>query len=127
MNRKCINAVFICPTETGGWKRTPISVTFDTLGFRVRAPGDLSNTELDYALEALTERTSYQQKNSLCQLEAIHSALNQVALDSVRKCRELDDNVIEKSDTLKTTIRAYFQTEDPMGKIDLKLEVRLDD
>lgn len=111
------------PPDTGAWKRTPISVSFDTLGFRVRAPGDLSDTELDDALDILTERASSQQHMGLCQLEKIHTALTEVVLDSVRQCRELTEDIMNKSESLKVTIREYFQSENPMEKVDLKLEV----
>ncbi|XP_012266249.2 uncharacterized protein LOC105691972 [Athalia rosae] len=112
-------------TETGGWKRTAISVNYDTLGFRVRAPGDLSNAELDEALDLLTERTSTQQRMGLYQLEAICLALSKVSVDSVRQCRELTENLLDRSEALKKTIREYFQSENPMEEIDLKLETKL--
>ncbi|XP_046604660.1 ATP-dependent DNA helicase Q4 isoform X1 [Neodiprion virginianus] len=112
-------------TDTGGWKRSAISVTFDTLGFRVKAPGDLSNAELDEALDALADRAMNQQRTSLCQLESIYSALTEVGVDSVRQCQELTEELTIKSDTLKTTIRSYFQSENPMENTDLTLETKL--
>lgn len=55
-------------TVNGAKKRSSITVSFSDLGFRIRAPGDLSNEELDTALDSLQMRTSSQEKAQLVQV-----------------------------------------------------------
>lgn len=49
-------------------KRTTISVEFSDLGFRVLAPGDLSDVELDSTLDLLYSRVQGQENNQLGQV-----------------------------------------------------------
>ncbi|XP_044014928.1 ATP-dependent DNA helicase Q4 [Aphidius gifuensis] len=104
----------------GKSKRSPISVRYETLGLRVRAPGDLTDTELDDALETLYQRTQSQQISALHQLEAIHAALNKFSHKSIKTCMELNDDTIEKSENLKKIIRQYFQSDTPLSIIDIE-------
>lgn len=55
-------------TVNGASKRSPLTVTFSELGFRIRSPGDLSDNELDMALDSLEKRTSSQEKTQLIQV-----------------------------------------------------------
>uniref|UniRef100_A0A182M862 ATP-dependent DNA helicase Q4 n=1 Tax=Anopheles culicifacies TaxID=139723 RepID=A0A182M862_9DIPT len=63
-------------TVNNARKRSQLSVVFSDLGFRVRAPGDLSDEELDHALDGLYERVTRQERTQLAQLQYISEALN---------------------------------------------------
>ena len=52
----------------GANKRSSITVSFTDLGFRIRSPGDLTDDELDTALDSLEKRTSSQEKTQLIQV-----------------------------------------------------------
>lgn len=52
----------------GANKRSAITVTFSELGFRIRSPGDLTDDELDMALDSLEKRASTQEKAQLIQV-----------------------------------------------------------
>lgn len=99
----------------GSLKRSPISVHYDKLGLRVRAPGDLTDNELDEALDALIARTQSQESSCLQQLEIIFSVLNKVGVSSIEHCSVLNDNVMKRSEELKSTIRDYFQSDSPFA------------
>lgn len=55
-------------TVNGDEKRSMIAVSFSDLGFRIRSPGDLTDPELDSALESLENRTSSQERSHLIQV-----------------------------------------------------------
>jgi ATP-dependent DNA helicase Q4 len=56
-------------TNTNGSnRRSPLTVTFSDVGFRIRAPGDLTDDELDRALDLLQMRTEAQERNQLVQV-----------------------------------------------------------
>lgn len=93
----------------GTSKRSNISVRYDMLGFRVKAPGDLTDEELDEALETLVDRARFQESAALQQLETISATLHRLSTPSVKKCLELNDEVINKSNELKDIIRNYFE------------------
>ncbi|XP_011866489.1 PREDICTED: ATP-dependent DNA helicase Q4 [Vollenhovia emeryi] len=102
----------------GRMKRSAISVKYDKLGLRVKAPGDLTDIELDEALDALIARTQSQESSSLQQLELLSSALNKVSVSSVKDCLTLDD-ITKRSEELKDTIREYFQSDSPLNNPDI--------
>lgn len=52
----------------GAPKRSSMTVSFSELGFRIRSPGDLTDEELDTALDSLEKRTSSQEKAQLVQV-----------------------------------------------------------
>ncbi|CAH2091134.1 unnamed protein product [Euphydryas editha] len=98
-------------TKDGVSKRSHLKVEFNTLGFRLKAPGDLSASELDSVLDELHNTVHTQEKVMLCQLEEINKVFYQF---STRSC----DNVIfteealkEKSNELKQVINNYFTRE----------------
>ncbi|XP_049857705.1 ATP-dependent DNA helicase Q4 [Schistocerca gregaria] len=91
------------------WRRTGMNVEFSELGFHVIAPGNLSATELDDALDSLHERVDSQEKTALKQLEAIFDALSSVAYPSYSHMS--DDTDLENSNKLKEIIRRYFTEE----------------
>lgn len=53
----------------GANRRSPLTVTFSDLGFRIRSPGDLTDEELDLALDSLENRTRSQEKTQLIQVK----------------------------------------------------------
>jgi len=99
-------------------------VHYDKLGLRVKAPGDLTDTELDEALDGLIARTQSQESSCLQQLEIISSALNKISMPSIKHCSVLNDNVTKKSEELKDTIRDYFQSNSPLTVMDTNSQVR---
>ncbi|KOX78422.1 ATP-dependent DNA helicase Q4 [Melipona quadrifasciata] len=106
-------------TVNGVSKRSAISVKYEKLGLRVKAPGDLTETELDEALDALVSRTQSQETSALQQLETISTTLQKFSVPSVQQCQTLNDEIINKSDQLKDVIRNYFD-----GKILLDIDLK---
>jgi hypothetical protein len=98
-------------------------VHYDKLGLRVKAPGDLTDIELDEALDGLIARTQSQESSCLQQLEIISSALNKISEPSIKHCSVLNDNVTKKSEELKDTIRDYFQSNSPLTVMDTNSQV----
>lgn len=60
------------------WRRTGITVEFYQLGFRVFAPGNLSPSELDEALETLHGNVENLEKCSLQQLKTVFEVLTRL-------------------------------------------------
>ncbi|XP_043523721.1 ATP-dependent DNA helicase Q4 isoform X2 [Frieseomelitta varia] len=106
-------------TVNGVSKRSAISVKYEKLGLRVKAPGDLTETELDEALDALVSRAQSQETSALQQLETISTTLQKFSVPSVQQCLTLNDEMINKSDQLKDVIRNYFD-----GKILLDIDLK---
>lgn len=106
----------------GKVKRSAISVQYDKLGLRVKAPGDLTDVELDEALEALIARTQSQESSCLQQLELTSSTLNKISVSSIKHCSVLDDDIIKRSEELKDTIREYFQSDSPLNNLDTNFQ-----
>ncbi|KFB44460.1 AGAP005917-PA-like protein [Anopheles sinensis] len=97
-------------TENNVRKRSPLSVSFSNLGFRVRAPGDLTDDELDRTLDTLYERVTSQERTQLAQLQYISDALNSVSFNSIHPvCRV--DCPSGPSEKLKKIVREYFITD----------------
>lgn len=91
------------------WRRTGMNVEFSELGFHVIAPGNLSATELDDALDSLYERVERQEKTAHQQLEVIFEALSSLAYPSYSHM--VGDQDLERSNKLKELIRSYFTEE----------------
>ncbi|XP_023011510.2 recQ4 helicase [Leptinotarsa decemlineata] len=90
-------------------KRSTISVQFSDLGFRLFAPGNLSENQLDEALDSLYQRVVDQEHKALLQLNAIHETLCKVAKSSYKDClSEYGD------DQIKLKVREYFNSPDPL-------------
>lgn len=106
-------------------KKTLLRVEFNTLGFRVKSPGDLSSSELDAALDSLYERTQLQEKTMLHQLQQVSKALFSVSFASIFQCSTQKDEkaYVEKSNSLKDTIRSYFSSDSP-SPTDIELDAR---
>lgn len=49
-------------------RRSPISVIFNDLGFRLKVPGNFDANEIDYALNSLHERVIAQENKQLMQV-----------------------------------------------------------
>uniref|UniRef100_A0AAG5DBZ4 ATP-dependent DNA helicase Q4 n=1 Tax=Anopheles atroparvus TaxID=41427 RepID=A0AAG5DBZ4_ANOAO len=97
-------------TENNVRKRSPLSVSFFDLGFRVRAPGDLTDEELDRTLDTLYERVTSQERTQLAQLQCVSEALNSVSFNSIHPvCRV--DCPTGPSEKLKKIVREYFVTD----------------
>ncbi|XP_013112957.2 uncharacterized protein LOC106091083 [Stomoxys calcitrans] len=100
-------------------KRSPITVSFYELGFRIKAPGDFTIEEIDDALDILYNRCVKQEKTQLIQLQYVFQGLSSVAYNShVPCCSENFSH--DRSDQLKAIIRDYFRNDYPK---DLKLEI----
>ena len=52
----------------GQSKRSPMNVSFNDLGFRIKTPGDFTPEEIDDALDALYNRSVKQEKTQLIQV-----------------------------------------------------------
>lgn len=113
----------VCFTADGKTKRSAISVQYDKLGLRVKAPGDLTDTELDEALDALIARTQSQESSCLQQLELISFAFDKISVPTIKHCLILDDDVMKRSEELKTIIRDYFQSDSSLNNINIGFQV----
>uniref|UniRef100_A0A182X6X8 DNA 3'-5' helicase n=1 Tax=Anopheles quadriannulatus TaxID=34691 RepID=A0A182X6X8_ANOQN len=105
-------------TVNNARKRSPLSVTFTELGFRVRAPGDLTDEELDHALDGLYERVTHQERTQLAQLQYISDALNSVCFNTIGPVSRADCPT-GPSDKLKTIVREYFTTDISKEQIEI--------
>lgn len=74
-------------TVNGASKRSTITVSFSDLGFRIRSPGDLSDEELDTALDSLEKRTSSQEKTQLVQVCGDSLNFNSFLISSFFSCK----------------------------------------
>lgn len=98
-------------TVNGIPKRSTLSVKYDKLGLRVKAPGDLTELELDEALDALVYRVQSQESSALQQLETIGVTLHKFSVSSINECLIMNDNITNNSNRLKDVIRSYFDGE----------------
>lgn len=79
------------------------------------APGNLTDDQLDEALDTLHNRVFEQETQALAQLRVVHDTLRKVARKSYQAC--LSENV-EDSD-IKTEIRGYFSSPDPLKSVEV--------
>lgn len=85
---------------------------FSNLGFRLVAPGNLSDDQLDEALDSLYHKVTDQERKALTQLHAVHKTLIEVAQPSYRSCMS------ENGDSLiKSKVREYFNSPDPLKDV----------
>ncbi|XP_035785551.1 uncharacterized protein LOC118463215 [Anopheles albimanus] len=111
-------------SEGGTRKRSALSVSFFDLGFRVRAPGDLTDEELDHTLDTLYGRVTHQERTQLAQLQYISDALNAVCFKSIHPIKAANCPT-GPSDKLKAIIREYFVTD--ISKEDIEIVAEPDD
>lgn len=104
--------------ENNTRKRSPISVSFSDLGFRIRAPGDLTDEELDETLDSLYDRVSSQERAQLLQLQCVSHALSSVAFQTYFPISG-NDCPQGPSTKLKTIVREYFQTDISNEQVEL--------
>ncbi|XP_068618290.1 ATP-dependent DNA helicase Q4 [Battus philenor] len=98
-------------TVAGSSKRSQLKVELNTLGFRIKAQGDLAPTELDSILDDLHKLVCKQEAINLHQLEEIDKTFRNLCNCLVVN-DEFDDQLLEKnSNELKTVIKHYFQRE----------------
>ncbi|XP_023946147.2 ATP-dependent DNA helicase Q4 [Bicyclus anynana] len=108
-------------TKEGTSKRSLLKVEFNTLGFKLKAPGDLSASELDNVLDELHKIVYDQEKNQLHQLEEISHAFSNFCNHSWDQITFSEENMEEKSNELKSIINNYFSRQNAMAdNIDLK-------
>uniref|UniRef100_A0A1A9UKS1 ATP-dependent DNA helicase Q4 n=1 Tax=Glossina austeni TaxID=7395 RepID=A0A1A9UKS1_GLOAU len=100
-------------------KRSPITVTFNDLGFRLMAPGDFTTAEIDEALDTLYNRTVKQEKTQLIQLQYVCQGLSSVAYETFKSCF-IEQFSGDRCHQLRAIIRNYFKNDYPK---DLKLEI----
>ncbi|XP_029169475.1 ATP-dependent DNA helicase Q4 [Nylanderia fulva] len=115
------NLEWITGTD-GKTKRSAISVKYDKLGLRVKAPGDLTDAELDEALDELIARTRFQETSCLQQLELISSTFDKISVPRIEHCSILTDDVLRRSEELKNIIREYFLADSPLNNVDISLQ-----
>ncbi|XP_038223272.1 ATP-dependent DNA helicase Q4 [Zerene cesonia] len=98
--------------KDGVSKRSFLKVEFHTLGFRIKAPGDLNSSELDEILDDLHKIVHGQEKKMLHQLEEIHNSFQRLCTDSFSVISCSDEMLEEKSNKLKNIIDNYFDREE---------------
>lgn len=102
-------------------KRSPISVNFFDLGFRIKAPGDFTEAEIDDALDTLYTRSVMQERTQLIQLQYVAHGLSAVAYSSCGQCCSVDFPQ-DRCAQLKGIVRNYFRNDYPQ---DLELEIEV--
>lgn len=102
-------------TVNGQSKRSTLNVQFSDLGFRLLAPGNLTDAQLDEALDSLYDHVGSQEKVSLKQLYALNDAVNAAVEPTYLKC--LTDEILEKETNLKQRIREYFGDSGTLDRI----------
>ncbi|KAH8235064.1 hypothetical protein KR032_008305 [Drosophila birchii] len=100
-------------------KRSPITVSFYDLGFRIKVPGDFTETEIDGALDTLYTRSVKQERTQLIQLQYVAHGLAAVAYSSCNQCCNADFP-LDRGEQLKAIVRNYFLNDYPQ---DLELEI----
>ncbi|XP_055914736.1 uncharacterized protein LOC129947970 isoform X2 [Eupeodes corollae] len=106
-------------SQNGLPKRSPLTVSYFDLGFRVKSPGDFTLDEIDEALDSLYGRSVTQEKTQLIQLQYVFQGLSSVSYKSYIPCTT-ENFPEENSEKLKVIIRDYFQNDYPK---DLVLDV----
>lgn len=96
-------------------------MSFYDLGFRIKIPGDFSETEIDSALDTLYTRSVKQERTQLIQLQYVAHGLAAVAYSSAGQCCSADFPQ-DRCEQLKAIVRNYFLNDYPQ---DLELEVEV--
>ncbi|XP_076264660.1 recQ4 helicase isoform X2 [Rhynchophorus ferrugineus] len=98
-------------------KRSSLSVQFTNLGFRLLAPGNLSDESLDDALDSLYNQVKEQEAKALKQLHIVHKTLLDVSEKNYNLCINQDESKENGPNPLKLKIRDYFNSLDPLADI----------
>lgn len=117
------NLIWFNVLVDGRPKRSQVSVKFSELGFHVLAPGNLSDEELDEALDSIFAHVQAQEKTSLMQLRVVHKTLLKAAALNYKACLE----ITATNDTLKENIRDYFNSADPLKDTSIESEKIIDE
>ncbi|CAH1119560.1 unnamed protein product [Phaedon cochleariae] len=96
-------------------KRSKITVQLSDLGFHLFAPGNLSDDQLDEALDNLYSRVVDQEQKALFQLKAIHQTLQHAAKPTFRMTLSED-----KDNAIKLKVREYFDSPDPLKMVEVE-------
>eukprot|EP00058_Branchiostoma_floridae_P014377 XP_002599865.1 hypothetical protein BRAFLDRAFT_95555 [Branchiostoma floridae] len=107
--RRDIRALKWKRTNTGGYQRTGLLAEFTDVSFLLRAPGDLTDDQLEEVSDFLYGRVESQERTELRQLKAVFQALTDVSHDEFWHCAEEVDQ--GRSEQLKVTLREYFEKE----------------
>lgn len=110
-------------TKDGMTKRSHLKVEFNTLGFRIKAPGDLMASELDNVLDEIHEIVDNQEKVMLYQLEEINKTFSKLGNHSFHQIVFTEEFLQEKSNELKSIINGYFSRENNLPE-NIALEER---
>lgn len=96
-------------------KRSAVNVQFSNLGFRLLAPGNLADFELDEALDSLFNHVSDQEKKALNQLQILSRTVLAAVKPTFKSC--ITDEISENEKALKTQIREYFNDEETLTSL----------
>ncbi|XP_078609294.1 ATP-dependent DNA helicase Q4-like [Branchiostoma floridae x Branchiostoma japonicum] len=107
--RRDIRALKWKRTNTGGYQRTGLLAEFTDVSFLLRAPGDLTDDQLEEVSDFLYGRVESQERTELRQLKAVFQALTDVSHEEFWHCAEEVDQA--RSEQLKVTLREYFEKE----------------
>ncbi|KDR08798.1 ATP-dependent DNA helicase Q4 isoform X2 [Zootermopsis nevadensis] len=107
------------------WRRTGITVELYELGFRVLAPGNLSASELDEALDTLYGHVKNLEMCSLLQLKTVFEVLMSVSYVNCSECRDEVD--MDRNENLKLMIRRYFEQEQSIVEAETKEEILMNE
>ncbi|CAC5357583.1 RECQL4 [Mytilus coruscus] len=94
-------------TGANGPSRTGVMVEFANLAFHYRAPGDLTEDEIDDVIMSLHTRIQKQEKAELTNLKYLFDTLHSVSHKNFWMCA--DDLDEKKNDKLKIILEDYFQ------------------
>ncbi|XP_052059917.1 ATP-dependent DNA helicase Q4-like [Mytilus californianus] len=94
-------------TGANGPRRTGVMVEFANLAFHYRAPGDLTEDEIDDVIMSLHTRIQKQEKAELTNLKYLFDTLHSVSHKNFWMCA--DDLDEKKNDKLKIILEDYFQ------------------
>lgn len=79
------------------------------------APGNLTDSQLDEALDSIYSRVTNQEKTALLQLYALHNALTTVVEPNYTYC--IKEDISDKEKQLKVCVRAYFNSPNPLEQL----------
>lgn len=99
-------------SENSMSRKSQLKVEFNTLGFRIKASGDLTSAELDAVLDDLHNSVILQEKARLYQLEEINKAFTELGKKYLQNSNINEDFILQQSNELKSIIRNYFERED---------------
>ncbi|XP_035226422.1 ATP-dependent DNA helicase Q4-like isoform X2 [Stegodyphus dumicola] len=103
--------------------KTGVLVEFSGLAFHIRAPGNLTEEELDSILDFLYQKVTYREKREMHNLKSLFSLFEKYSVPHYWACCE--DPNDEHSKGIKETINKYFesnQTNEELECVDMNSE-----